>query len=175
MRLGRVVNDLAELSAAETAALTLRRSRVDVGLLTESAVSGARPALAAAGISLEADIATGVIVDADSDRVHQAVGNLLANATRYCRSGDSVHVSVGSDDRTAVIRVADTGPGIPPSDLPHVFDRLWRGSADSEVAGSGIGLAVVRELVTAHGGTVVAESDGSTGSAFTIRLPLATN
>jgi len=69
--------------------------------------------------------------------------------------------------------VADTGPGIPPSDLPHVFDRLWRGFADSDVAGSGIGLAVVRELVTAHGGSVEVASDGLSGSTFTIRLPLA--
>jgi two-component system sensor histidine kinase BaeS len=173
LRLGRVVNDLAELSAAETAALTLHRGRVDVGVLVVDAVSAARPALDAAGVRVIVNVASGVVVDGDADRLHQAVGNLLANAARYCREGDSVTVTVASGEGLAVIRLADTGPGIAQVDLPHVFDRLWRGSADTEVAGSGIGLAVVRELVTAHGGTVDAVSDGPTGAVFTIRIPLA--
>ena len=69
------------------------------------------------------------------------------------------------------ITVADTGPGIAPDDLDRVFDRLWRGSADRDGAGTGIGLAVVRELVVAHGGEVTATSDGSSGATFVIRLP----
>lgn len=175
LRLGTVVNDLAELSAAETAALTLHRRRVDVGSLVQAAVIAARPALDAAGVSVGTEAASGVVIDGDADRLHQAVGNLLANAARYCREGDHVTVTVAASGSRAVVRVIDSGPGIGPDDLPHVFDRLWRGSADSDVAGSGIGLAVVRELVTAHGGTVEAESDGASGSAFTIRLPLATS
>lgn len=173
LRLGRVVNDLAELSAAETAALTLHRSRVDIGSLAAAAVRAARPALDAAGVAVHVEAQDGVFVDGDADRLHQAVGNLLANTARYCREGDEVSVTVTTADGQAVVRVADSGPGIPPEDLPSVFDRLWRGSADSDIAGSGIGLAVVRELVTAHGGTVEVASDGASGTTFTIRLPLA--
>jgi two-component system sensor histidine kinase BaeS len=173
MRLGRVVNDLAELSAAETAALTLHRHRLDVSVLVEDAVAAARPALDAAGIKTVVDVHRDVEVAGDADRLHQAVGNLLANAARYCRPGDRVQVSVLSESSSAVVRVADNGPGIRPQDVPHVFDRLWRGSADVDSGGSGIGLAVVRELVAAHGGTVEAFSDGVSGSTFTIRLPLA--
>ena len=174
LRLGRVVNDLAELSAAETAALTLHRSRVDIGSLASAAVVAARPALDAAGVAIRVEAVSGVFVEGDADRLHQAVGNLLANAARYCRDGDEVSVTVFTTDDQAVIRVADSGPGIPPEDLSSVFDRLWRGSADSDIAGSGIGLAVVRELVTAHGGAVDAASDGVSGTTFTIRLPLST-
>ncbi len=173
LRLGRVVGDLAELSAAETAALSLDRRVLDLGSLVQDAVAAARATLDAAGIPVSVDAPSGLLVDADPDRLHQAVGNLLVNAARYCRSGDAVRVSVTSDFRAAVISVADTGPGIPPDDISHVFDRLWRGSADTDVAGSGIGLAVVRELVTAHGGTVTVDSDGRTGTTFSIRLPLA--
>ncbi len=71
-----------------------------------------------------------------------------------------------------LIVVADTGPGIAPEDLPRVFDRMWRGRTGQAVAGSGIGLAIVRELVMAHGGTVDVASDGRSGTTFTVRLPL---
>jgi two-component system sensor histidine kinase BaeS len=83
-----------------------------------------------------------------------------------------VTVTIAGPGEAAVLRVADSGPGIPVDDLPLVFDRLWRGNADTE--GSGIGLAVVRELVTAHGGSVAAESDGRSGTTFTVRLPALT-
>ncbi len=172
-RVARVVDDLAELSAAETASLSLRRSEVDLGSLVEDAISAARPAMSAAGLAVEAQLSPGVVVDGDLDRLHQVVGNLLSNTARHCRRGDTVTVSVTRQDPFAVLVVADTGPGIDAADLPSVFDRLWRGRADVDAAGSGIGLAVVRELVNAHGGTVSASSDGRSGSEFTVRLPLA--
>jgi two-component system sensor histidine kinase BaeS len=171
VRLGRVVNDLAALSAAETAALSLHREPLDVGALVEDAVSAARAAMEGAGLSVTTTLAPDVIVDGDPDRLHQAVGNLLSNAARYCRPGDVVAVSVSASTDDAVVTVADTGPGIAPGDVERVFDRLWRGSADRDGAGSGIGLAVVRELVVAHGGTVSAASDGRSGATFVIRLP----
>jgi two-component system sensor histidine kinase BaeS len=171
VRLGRVVDDLSHLSAAESAALTLRRQRVDLGLLVTEAVSASRPSLDAAGISVTVDVPAGIAVNGDADRLHQAFGNVLANAARHCRAGDSVAVGVAADRSRALVTIADTGPGIAPEDLPYVFDRLWRGSADSDAAGSGIGLAVVRELVVAHGGTVEATSDGMSGTTFVLSLP----
>jgi two-component system, OmpR family, sensor histidine kinase BaeS len=175
LRVGRVVEDLAELSAAETASLSLRRARVDLAQVVTDAVTAARPTTDGAGLHVEVVLAAGAIVDGDSDRLHQVVGNLLVNTARHCRAGDTVTVTVGRSESEATLTVSDTGPGIAEADLPFVFDRLWRGRADREVAGSGIGLAVVRELVVAHGGQVRADSDGRHGATFTVVLPLASS
>jgi two-component system, OmpR family, sensor histidine kinase BaeS len=173
-RLGRIVEDLAVLSAAESAVLSLRREPVDLAALVDDAVSAARPSCTARGIAISLEDFANAHVTGDVDRLHQAVGNLLSNAARYCRPGDEVRVSVSTSARDATVTVRDTGPGIPPEDLPHVFDRLWRGATPASGAGTGIGLAVVRELTEAHGGTVAVASDGQSGTTFTITLPLAT-
>jgi two-component system sensor histidine kinase BaeS len=173
LRLGRVVHDLAELSAAESAALSLRRADTDLAVVGRTALAGYRPQLDAAGLRVESALTAGLPVHADPDRLHQAVTNLLANAARYCRPGDRVTVRGYAQGGRAVLEVADTGPGIPADELPHVFQRLWRGERARSVAGSGIGLAVVRELVTAHGGTVTAASTAGAGATITIQLPLS--
>jgi len=173
LRLGRVVADLADLSAAESAALSLRPVDTDLADLARAALAAQRPQLDSAGLHVDADLATPVPVRADPDRIHQAIANLLANAVRYCRPGDRVTVRTHAEPGSAVLEVADTGPGIPADELPHIFDRLWRGQHARSVAGSGIGLAVVRELVTAHGGTVIADSPPAGGTTVTIRLPQA--
>lgn len=173
LRLGRVVQDMAELSAAEAAALSLHRAEVDLAGVVAGALDGQEPSLRAAGLDVVREINGPVPVRGDADRLHQAVGNLLANAARYCDPGDRVTVRAAGVDGAAIVTVADTGPGIAPGDLPHVFERLWRGPASRSVTGSGIGLAVVRELVAAHGGTASVESRLGHGSVFTIRLPLA--
>lgn len=171
LRLGRVVADLAELSAAESAALALRPTGTDLAEVARAALAAQRPQLTAAGLRVEADLATPVAVRADPDRLHQAIANLLANAARYCRPGDRVTVCAHADEASAVVVITDTGPGIPADELPHVFERMWRGRLARSVAGSGIGLAVVRELVTAHGGTVTVDSPPGHGTTVTIRLP----
>jgi two-component system sensor histidine kinase BaeS len=173
LRLGRVVADLADLSAAESAALSLRPVDTDLADLARAALVAQRPQLDSAGLQVDTDLATPVPVRADPDRIHQAIANLLANAVRYCRPGDLVTVRAHAEQGSAVLQVADTGPGIPADELPHIFDRLWRGQHARSIAGSGIGLAVVRELVTAHGGTVTAGSPPAGGATVTIRLPQA--
>jgi two-component system sensor histidine kinase BaeS len=173
LRLGRIVQDLADLSAAESAALSLHPSEVDLSGIAAAALAGQQAQLDAAGLRVRADLATSTPVFADADRLHQAVTNLLSNAARYCRPGDQVSLSSSIEGRTAVLVVADTGPGIPADELPHVFDRLWRGQRARAVAGSGIGLAVVRELIAAHGGTVTARSPAGGGATITVRLPLS--
>ena len=174
LRLGRVVGDLAELSAAEaeTAAPAARRAVVDLVALVADEVDARTPQLRAAGLDVDLHPTGPVVVPADADRLHQVLGNLLANAARYCRPGDRVDVRVGTDGGRAVLEVEDTGPGIPPDELPHVFERLWRGRGAAHVAGSGIGLAVAREIVTAHGGTIEVASAGR-GTTVTVRLPVA--
>ncbi len=171
LRLGRVVADLAELSAVETAGLSLRLAAVDLAQIARDEAALQEPQLRSAELNVTVEANGPAPVRADADRLHQAVGNLLANAARYCRPGDSVTVAVSIEHGRAVLRVADTGPGIPPDELPHIFDRLWRGRAAEQVAGSGIGLALVREIVGSHGGTIEATSEPGEGTTITIRLP----
>jgi two-component system sensor histidine kinase BaeS len=173
LRLGRVVQDLAALAAAESAVLSLHRAGTDLAGIARVAVAAHQAQLDAAGLHTDTDLTDGLPVYADPDRLHQAVTNLLANAARYCQPGDRVTVRGHRNGEQAVLEVADTGPGIPADELAHVFQRLWRGRDTGSVVGSGIGLAVVRELVTAHGGTVSAASPAGGGTTITIRLPLA--
>ncbi|GAA3342265.1 hypothetical protein GCM10020358_36610 [Amorphoplanes nipponensis] len=173
LRLGRIVADLADLSAAESAALSLRPADVDLAVVARAALAAQRSRLDAAGLRVETDLAAALPVRADPDRLHQVVTNLLTNAARYCRPGDRLTLRGYADGAGAVLEVADTGPGIAAADLPHVFDRLWRGDRHRDVAGSGIGLAIVRELVTAHAGTVEAASREGAGTVITVRLPSA--
>ncbi|RDI34308.1 HAMP domain-containing sensor histidine kinase [Lentzea flaviverrucosa] len=170
-RLGRIVQDLAELSEAEAAALSLRLRDADLAEVVGTSVEANFAHLRAAGLEVRTELATGVVVRADPDRLHQALGNLLANCARYARPGDVVTVRVRRSAGTAFVEVRDTGPGIPAEELERVFERRWRGCAGRTVAGTGIGLAVVKELVTAHGGTVAATS-GAGGTLFTLSLPL---
>lgn len=174
LRLGRVVGDLAELSAAEaeTGGASVRRARVNLARLAADEVAARTPQLRTAGLEVGLHAEDEVAVLADPDRLHQVLGNLLANTARYCRAGDRVDVHVRADAGRVVLEVVDSGPGIPPDELPHVFERLWRGRGAAHVAGSGIGLAVAREIVTAHGGTIEVASAGR-GTSVTVRLPPA--
>jgi two-component system sensor histidine kinase BaeS len=173
LRLGRVVSDLAELSAVEASDVPARRAEVDLTQVARDELAVRESHLRASGLAVGSrlDDCPPVLVRGDSDRLHQAVGNLLANAARYCRAGDEVTLVVRSEADQAVLDVIDSGPGIPADELPHIFDRLWRGSAARQVAGSGIGLAVAREIVVAHGGTIEAVSPEGAGTTVTIRLP----
>ncbi len=121
-------------------------------------------------------MAPGVYVIGDADRLQQAVGNLLGNAARYTPAGGSIGVSVRVDSGCALIEVSDTGIGIAEEDLPHVFSRFWRADAAraSSTGGLGIGLAVTKEIVERHKGTIGVNSRTGAGTKFTIRLPLAT-
>lgn len=173
LRLGRVVSDLAELSAVEAGGVPVRRTQVDLTQVARDELAVHDSQLRAAGLAVSSRLDGQVLVRADSDRLHQALGNLLANAARYCRPSDEVAVTVRSEADQAVLEVVDSGPGIAADELPHVFDRLWRGRAVKEIAGSGIGLAVAREIAVAHGGTIEAASAEGAGTTITIRLPVS--
>jgi two-component system sensor histidine kinase BaeS len=171
LRLGRIVADLAELSAAETAGSLPHEDRVDLAQVSREELALHDAQLRAAGLRVITELPEPVFVHGDADRLHQAIGNVIANAVRYCRPKDSLTVGLTVQGNEAVLTISDTGPGIPIEDLPYVFDRLWRGQAAREISGSGIGLAVVREIVAQHGGSAEVESAPGAGTRIIIRLP----
>jgi signal transduction histidine kinase len=173
LRLDALVEDLATLSAAEAAGLRMERRPVDLEDVVGKAVTAMRPQYDAAKVGLELT-AQPVLGYGDPQRLTQVVSNLLGNAVKFTPGGGTVSVALLRSGASAVLTIADTGPGIPEEDRPHVFDRFWRGKAAGASKGSGIGLAVVAELVTAHTGTVRVDAAPGGGALFTIRLPATT-
>ncbi|MDV7393111.1 ATP-binding protein, partial [Arthrospira platensis SPKY1] len=120
-----------------------------------------------------------IIMDYDPERLLQIVYNLLSNAIKFTPSGGKVELGVDllhfEDAARLEIRVADNGPGIPPGDLPYIFDRFYqaRNSEQAKAGGTGIGLALTKELVTAMGGEIDVESEEGKGAVFTVRLPVS--
>jgi two-component system sensor histidine kinase BaeS len=170
LRVGRVVGDLAELSAADAARLTLRPELVDLAVLARRAAEDHEPRLRAAGLTLVRRLDRVAWVRGDPIRLDQVISNLLQNCARHCRPGDVVTLTVEalSDRRQAKLAVDDTGPGIPAADLQHVFTRFWRSGAG---AGSGLGMPIVKSIVVAHHGTVSIDSDERSGTRVTVLLP----
>jgi two-component system, OmpR family, sensor histidine kinase BaeS len=172
LRLARLVDDLHTLAAAEAATLQLSSRPCDLAEIANAAADSLASRFEAADITLERRL-TPVGVQADSQRMHQVVTNLVGNALKFTPPGGRVTLEAGPADGQARLKVADTGAGIPSDELPRIFDRFWRGRRAAGVAGSGIGLAVVAELVRAHGGTVTATSTPGQGTQLVVTLPRA--
>jgi signal transduction histidine kinase len=173
MLLQRLVEDLRLLSLADAEQIRLIRSDVDVDRLLNGVAESAQAVAEDKGISLRVDLPEQrIVVDGDADRLRQVVGNLVSNALRHTPSGGSVTLFARGGDGPARIAVSDTGQGIPPEDLPHLFDRFYRGDAarDRASGGSGLGLAIARALVEAHGGRIEVESTVGEGTTFTVIL-----
>jgi signal transduction histidine kinase len=170
-RLSRMVEDLGTLAAAEAASLNLTREPLRLDHVAIDTVERLRHRLDQRDITLRLDLSPTVIVG-DVDRIEQIVTNLLSNAARYTQTGGTVRLSVASGAGRATLTVSDSGPGIPEAERARVFERFARGSNAAGVPGTGIGLAVVNELVAAHGGTVALDGSPEGGSRFTVNLPL---
>lgn len=172
----RIVEDLLDVSRIARGTVTLRRERVDLSALASNIVADQRTALQAAGISLETTLpSTPVWADADSTRVTQVLTNVLDNARKFTPAGGRVtlQLTVDGDEVTAIVR--DTGVGIEPTAIAHVFEAFAQAdrSLDRAVGGLGLGLAVAKAMVDLHGGSIQAMSDGAgTGTEITIRLPV---
>jgi signal transduction histidine kinase/CheY-like chemotaxis protein len=172
----RLVDDLLDVSRITRGTIALARRPLAVAAFIKSAVEMARGAIDLAGHSLEVDVAADLFVDGDAARLTQVVTNLLTNAARYTPPGGSIRVRAEADGDRVVLRVIDDGRGIDAELIDHVFDLFVQGKRgpDRAEGGLGIGLAVVKNLVTLHGGSVVARSEGpGKGTEVTVTLPRA--
>jgi signal transduction histidine kinase len=173
-RLSRLVDDLRTLSLADAGELSLTRRPVSPEALLQQTAS------AYAAQAQEQRIALRVEADerlpdleVDPDRLAQVLGNLLSNALRYTKENGQVLLQARSAGQAVILRVQDTGSGIPPEDLPHVFERLYRGEKSRHGSGeSGLGLAIAKSIVEAHGGSISVESKLGVGTTFSVRLPI---
>jgi len=176
-RLRRLVDDLQELSRAESREIPLHPVPLEARQLLERAAARMAPQFAAADVTLALDVAPAVPAAlADPDRTLQVLVNLLGNALRYTPAGGTVTLGAAAGDRRVVLRVTDTGSGIAPEHLPHLFERFYRADRSRSRAsgGSGIGLTIARALIEAQGGTIRIESPGpGRGAMVTITVPQA--
>lgn len=178
-QLARLVEDLRLLSLAESGEMTLVLETIDVDDLLADVVTSFEGLAEEKGIRLSIEknrreVDHPLTISADGGRLDQVLANLISNGLRHTPQGGEIVLSTGRDANEVWIRVRDTGDGISEEDLPFVFDRLWRGdrSLASQDHRSGLGLAIARQLVRAHGGDIDVNSRFGEGSEFVVRLPL---
>ncbi|HLF26679.1 MAG TPA: ATP-binding protein [Anaerolineae bacterium] len=172
--LNRLVEDLRELAQAEAGQLRLDLRPIDVSAIVRSTVEAFSAAASEQQVTLTGETASELPpVVADAERVAQVLRNLLSNALRHTPAGGKIEVSASHRAGWVEVSVSDTGEGIAAGDLPHVFDRFWRGdkSRGRETGGSGLGLAIARRLIEAQRGQIGVESQVGQGSRFWLRLP----
>lgn len=166
--LERLVDDLRTLIQSDAGSLELHREPTDLGILAHDAVESFRAQAESAGVSLDTAVdGEPLLLELDPPRLRQVIGNLLSNAIHHTPAGGSVKVTVRSSRGQVALSVADTGEGIPPELVPHVFERFVKGPSST---GSGLGLAIARDIVAAHGGSLEVSSNPGQGSTFVVRL-----
>lgn len=170
LRLTHLVGDLETLAAADAAELHLHPEPLDLSDLAATVAELAASSAAAAGLTVLTDLSPAPVVG-DEGRLRQVLTTLVANALAYTPPGGRVTIRTGEDAHRALLEVSDTGPGIDDADLPHVFDRFYRGRRTAGVSGTGIGLAIARELVAAHDGSIEAANAEDGGARLVVRLP----
>ena len=178
-RMTELVEALLMLARADEGTAPLHRETVDLRAIVEETGETGELLAAEAGVNMEvATPADPVIVPVDASRIRQLILNLLTNAVKYTPAGGSVRLLLGPSNGRVTLTVADSGVGIAPGDLPHIFDRFWR--ADSartrtgERSGTGLGLAICKWIAEAHGGTIDVQSRPGRGTTFTVTLPRET-
>jgi signal transduction histidine kinase len=175
LHLNRLITDLRTLSLAESGQLHLQKQTVEPGSLVQQVSDRMHLSAEEKNITLETDIASDLPqVQADPERLMQVMTNLVDNALRYNPKGSRVIVAARPAKGRIELSVSDNGPGIPPEDVPHLFERFWRAekSRNRATGGSGLGLAIVKQLVEAHHGQVQVESQLGQGTQFRVQIPV---
>jgi len=170
-RLERLVEEQLQLARLDSGAIPLERERFDLDALVDGVVASRLPLAEAAGVALTARNDVFATVDADPARIEQILLILLDNALRHTPAGGSIVVRARRSANEARLEVADTGEGIPADEQPFVFDRFYRGDPSREGRSAGLGLAIARGLVEAHGGSIDLVSAPGIGSTFTVHIP----
>ena len=173
-RLNRIVSDLLTLVSIDNG-MKMNLAELDIGALLQEQVKRLTPLARENGIELDCLAKESVEVDGDTLKLQQVIYNIIDNAIKYTPRGGEVHCSLSRTGKKAVIKVSDTGVGIPESDLPHIFDRFYRvdKARSRDTGGTGLGLSIVKQFVLLHGGTIDASSTVGKGTTFTIELPLS--
>jgi two-component system sensor histidine kinase BaeS len=172
----RLLNDLLDLARSDAGRLAIRPRPTQLTSLVEEVVRTLRAQTDSSGQTLNEKIEPNLpLVEVEPDRIRQILVNLITNAHEYSPERASIQVSVRVADAGVEINVIDNGPGIPPAQMEHIFERFVRGDAGltQRVGGTGLGLAISKSLVELHGGTIGVDSEVGRGSTFTVRLPLA--
>ncbi len=177
IRLSRLVEDLLMLARADADQSALRYAPVNIGELCTQVTEYLHPLASEKGLQWTYECPTNapLTIKGDAQRLKQMLLNLLDNAIKYTPQNGEIKLSLVEESNDAVLRVADTGRGIPAEDLPYIFERFFRHSrstSDKGAQGFGLGLSIVKWIVTSHGGTISAASEASKGTTFTVRLPL---
>ncbi len=171
IRLGQLVGDFLDLARLESGRTFLAQEQVNLAQVVREVLEVLEPQAKEAGILLQTERDYPAVVG-DQARLKQALINLVANAVKYCRRGDSVTITVQESAETVRVGVVDTGPGIPPEAQARLFQKFYRvPSSEAEAKGSGLGLAITRRIVEAHGGEIWVESEVGQGTAFYFTLP----
>jgi signal transduction histidine kinase len=170
----RLIQDLLDISSIEAGQLRLAKSRQTVIPIVKKVLEAFEVQAKQKAVTLESELPPedNLEIDADPDRIRQVLTNLIGNALKFTETGGSVLVRVFSKHGEVYFSVADSGPGIPPEDLTHVFDRFWRADRSSRL-GTGLGLSIAKGVVETHGGRIWVESQVGVGSKFYFTLPLA--
>jgi len=176
MHLNHLIDDLQELSLAEAGQLRLERQPVALADVVHRVIEAVRARARAGEIELQTDLPEDLpLVDIDPQRIGQVLRNLLDNALTHTPPGGEIAIAAHADAQWVEVCVRDTGSGIAAKDLPYVFERFYRAdrSRSRATGGAGLGLAIVRQLVQAHGGQIEVESEAGQGARFIFTLPVA--
>jgi signal transduction histidine kinase len=174
-RLAQFINDFLDLARLQSGRTRIARQPVEIDRLVREVVRLIQPQAAQRGLTLTGQVPDNLpLVKGDQERLKQVVINLVSNAIKYNRDGGSVEIIVDANDDCMRVQIKDTGKGIPPEALPHLFEKFYR-VPDSEgwAQGTGLGLSIVKQLVEVHGGQIMAESQMGVGTTMTFTLPVA--
>jgi signal transduction histidine kinase len=172
-RANRLIKDLLDIAKIQAGGLAVDPVAVEVKSLVTEAVEAATPLAGASQLKVSCDVPESVPkVASDRERILQVFGNLIGNAIKFTPKGGEIRILTSLDNGEVRFTVVDSGPGIPPEHLKHVFDRYWQAKSTAKL-GTGLGLSIAKGIVEAHGGRIWVESPPGSGAQFNFTLPLA--